>query len=144
MRYRGYLVLVFITLIASVLIENRNLFSTTFFTIGYITMSVVLVIGSKYRENYKVDAVIGTLLIFSVGFLSTQTFIYMFTNKLSEVTLFKLEVILVLDYCALGFLKESIERRKARKTEKIIATIASKKKKKPREGPKVPQWLKKK
>ena len=69
----------------------------------------------------------------------------MFTNNLSQITLFKLEVILVLDYCALGFLKESIERRKDRKTEKIIATIAAKREKKKvaKVPSKVPQWLKK-
>ena len=125
MKYQGYLLLVFTTLICSVLIENRNLFNSSFFTIAYIAMSLVLIIGSRYKEGMKVDFILGLLLLFSVAFLSTETLIYIFTNNVSQVTLFKLEVIIALDYCALGFLRRVIDMRGVNKViEDVIATEA--------------------
>lgn len=125
MKYGGYLLLTFVTLIASVMIENINLFTSMFFTIAYIVMGVVVVIGAKYKESYQIDTLLGLLLLYAVSFFSTETLIYMFTSNLSEVTLFKLEVIVALDYCAIGFLKRARDRRRWRRFEKIIRLITS-------------------
>jgi hypothetical protein len=125
MKYGGYLLLTFVTLVSSVLIENINLFSSVFFTIAYVVMGVVVVIGAKYRESYRIDTLLGLLLLYAVSFFSTETLIYMFTSKLSQITLFKLEVIVALDYSAIGFLKRARDLRRWRRFEKIIRAISS-------------------
>lgn len=107
MKYYGYLLLVFFTLVSSVLIENRNLFNSGFFTVAYISMSMVLLIGAKTRETAKIDTLLGMLLLFSVAFLSTETLLNIFLGNISEITIFKFEVIISLDYCALAFLRSA-------------------------------------
>ena len=120
MKYHGYLLLVLTTLASSVLIENRNLFSSAFFTVAYITMSIVLVIGTKFRESQRIDILLGLLLMFSVAFLSTETIIYIIQSRIYQISFFKLEVIASLDYCAICFLRSSREFGKMRKVEKQI------------------------
>ena len=116
MRYYGYLALVLVTLIASVLVEGRNLFSSAFFTLAYTVMSLVLVIGSKNPESFRVDMLLGLLLIFSVAFMSTEVLTKMLANTASGATLFKLLIVVSLDYCALGFLREG---KKMKNIEKL-------------------------
>lgn len=105
MRYYGFLLLVLASLIASVFVEGRNLFCSAFFTVAYATMGLVLVIGSKYHESLRIDVLLGLLLIFSVGFLSTEALVKILTNRATEMIFFKTAIIVSLDYCALGFLR---------------------------------------
>lgn len=112
MRYYGFLLLVLSSLIASVFVEGKNLFSSDFFTVAYSAMSIVLIIGSKYKEKFKIDMLLGTLLIFSIGFLSTQTLIEMATNTFTGLFIFKVAIIVSLDYAAIGFLREGLEVKK--------------------------------
>ena len=93
------------SLIASVFVEGQNLFNSEFFTITYAAMSLVLILGSKYRESGNVDIMLGLLLIFSVGFLSTDILVKIFTNSAMDILVFKIAIIVSLDYCALGFLR---------------------------------------
>jgi hypothetical protein len=81
MKYYGFLFLVLASLMASVFVEGRNLFGSTFFTVAYFSMSLVLIIGSKRRESGNVDITLGFLLIFSVGFLSTESLITILTGR---------------------------------------------------------------
>jgi len=105
MRYYGFLFLVLASLMASVFVEGRNLFSSAFFTVGYASMSAVLLTGSKYHETGNIAILLGLSLIFSVGFLSTETLINIIANKGPALTFFKIAIIVALDYCALGFLR---------------------------------------
>jgi hypothetical protein len=105
MRYYGLLFLVLASLITSVFVEGKNLFQSEFFSTAYAVMSLVLIIGSKYKESGNVDIVMGMLLIFSVAFLSTQALIEILTNRATEMLAFKVAIIVALDYCALGFLR---------------------------------------
>lgn len=114
MRYYGFLLLVLATLVASVFVQGKNLFGSSFFTVAYAVMSVVLIIGSKRAESSGTDFLLGSLLIFSIGFLSTETLIELVTNRFTGMLIFKLAIIVSLDYAALGFLREGM---KVRKTE---------------------------
>ena len=105
MRYYGLLLLVLASLITSVFVEGRNLFRSEFFSTAYAVMSLVLIIGSKHRESGNVDVAMGMLLIFSVAFLSTQALVEILTNRATEMLVFKVAIIVALDYCALGFLR---------------------------------------
>ena len=115
MKYYGYLLLVLVTLISSVLVENENIFKSSFFIIAYIAMSFVIVIGSKYEESFAADVFLGIMLIFAVAFLSTETLIKIITGQVSGTVFFKIEVIVSLDYCALGFLRLGKEMRDIQK-----------------------------
>ncbi len=112
MRYYGFLLLVLATLVASVFVQGKNLFGSSFFTVAYAAMSVVLIIGSKRAESSGTDFLLGSLLIFSIGFLSTETLIELVTNRFTGMLIFKLAIIVSLDYAALGFLREGMKTRK--------------------------------
>lgn len=112
MRYYGFLLLVLATLVASVFVQGKNLFGSSFFTVAYAVMSVVLIIGSKRAESSGTDFLLGSLLIFSIGFLSTETLIELVTNRFTGMLIFKLAIIVSLDYAALGFLREDMKTRK--------------------------------
>ena len=118
MKYYGFLFLVLASLIASVFVEGNNLFGSTFFTVAYAAMSLVLVIGSKYHESFKIDMLLGMLLIFSVGFLSTEVLTQMLTNRTTGMVLFKMAIIVSLDYCALGFLRSGRDMKHIERLKK--------------------------
>ena len=111
MRYYGFLFLVLACLIASVFVEGSNLFKSDFFLIAYAVMSLVLMIGSRHRETGSVDIVMGLLLLFSVGFLSTQVLVGMMTQSATGTFAFKVAIIVALDFCALGFLRMGRQMR---------------------------------
>ena len=112
MRYYGLLLLVLVCLVASVLVQGENLFSSEFFTIGYIAMAVVIVLGAKYDESTHVDAALGMLLLFSIGFMSTEVLIDMLTNNFMEKLLFKVAIVFSLDFAALGFLRSAVRLKR--------------------------------
>ena len=107
MKYYGYLFLVLASLVASVIVQGKNLFSSEFFIVAYMAMAAVLVVGSKYQESYIIDVILGLLLIFSVGFLSTEFLIKMLAGRPVDGAVFRMAVIAALDYCAIGFLRLS-------------------------------------
>ncbi|UCC91610.1 MAG: hypothetical protein JSV39_04880 [Candidatus Aenigmatarchaeota archaeon] len=112
MGYYKMLAVVFVILIISVIVQGRELFSDAFFAIAYAVMSLVLFIGTKFKQSPKVADAIGLILIFSVGFLSTMTLID-FTTKPHTVTIFfKLAIVFSLDACAIFFLHYGIQSRK--------------------------------
>jgi hypothetical protein len=117
MRYYGLLMLVLVSLIASVFVEGQHLFESSLFAVAYVTMAAVLVIGSKNDESFMADFVLGWLLICAVGFMSTQVLIEMLTNNFTEPQVFKVAIIAALDYGALGFLGLGM---KIRKTGRMI------------------------
>jgi hypothetical protein len=104
MGYYGMLAVVFCVLLLSIVVQGRDLFSDAFFAIAYAVMGVVMVIGTKFQRSWKTATAIGMLLLFSVGFLSTQTFIELFSGPPAEATFFKLAIVFSLDACALFFL----------------------------------------
>jgi len=108
MKYYRLLILVLFCLITSVFVEGQNMFASSLFTTAYATMTFVLVTGSKYEESFRIDILIGMLLIFSIGFMSTQTLIEMFTNNFTAPRMFKIIIIISLDYAALGFLRLAV------------------------------------
>jgi len=112
MKYYGLLLLVLACFISSVLVEGENLFGSEFFTVAYAAMAFVLITGSKHQETTKVDALLGTLIIFSIGFMSTEVLIDMLTNKFMDMFVFKTAIIVSLDYAALGFLRSAIKLKK--------------------------------
>ena len=118
MRYYGFLLLVLASLIAAVFVEGSDLFGSAFFSVAYAGMSMVLVIGSKYRESFRVDMLLGLLLIFAVAFLSTEVLTQMMTNQATEMVLFKMAIIISLDYCALGFLRNGRDMKHIEKLRK--------------------------
>lgn len=117
MEYYGLLMLVLATLISSVFVQGESLFRNEFFIISYIVMSAVLVIGSKREESMKVDFALGLLMLFSIGFIATQTLIEMFTNKFMETLVFRVAIIAALDFAAIGFIRSGLTIR--RNTVKI-------------------------
>jgi len=117
MIYYGYLLLVLVSLAASVFVQGQDLFYSDFFTISYVMMSIVLVAGSKFHESSRIDRILGSLLIFTVGFLSTDALIRVVSSHATEMIFFQIAIIVALDYCALGFLRlgrdmKNIERLK--------------------------------
>jgi hypothetical protein len=114
MKYYGHLMLVLACLVASVLVQGENMFSSEFFTVGYIAMALVLIIGSKNKESLQVDTSMGMLLIFSIGFMSTEVLIDMLTNKFMEKLVFKVAIVFSLDYAALGFLRSAVKLKRER------------------------------
>jgi FtsH-binding integral membrane protein len=117
MKYYGLLVLVLVCLIASVFVEGQHLFESALFSVAYVTMAAVLVIGSKHEESFRADFVLGWLLICAVGFMSTQVLIEMLTNNFTEPQIFKVAIIVALDYGALSFLGLGM---KIRRTNRMI------------------------
>jgi hypothetical protein len=113
MKYYGLLSLVLACLMASVFVEGKNLFGSSFFAVAYAVMAFVLAIGSKHPESLSTDIVLGMLLIFAVGFLSTQALIEMATNNVSGMFIFKIAIIVSLDYAALSFLKLGMKIKQA-------------------------------
>jgi len=113
MKYYGFLALVLACLIASVLVQGQNLFRSAFFAVAYVVMGMVLVIGSKNEESWPIDMLIGLLLIFCIAFLSTETLAGMFSGRFGIDLPFRFMIIIALDYCALGFLREGMKIKKA-------------------------------
>jgi len=105
MKYYGFLLLVLASLIASVFVQGENLFQSDFFSVAYVAMSLVLLLGSRYQESGSLDLLLGMLLIFAVAFLSTEALIRIITNNATAMLAFKTAIIVSLDYCALGFLR---------------------------------------
>jgi hypothetical protein len=112
MRYYGLLFLVLVSLIASVIVQGRDIFTSASFAIAYAVMSLVLVIGTKYKESSWSDFALGLLLICAVGFMSTETLIEMVSNKFTGALLFKTGIIIALDYCAIGFFRGGVAMKK--------------------------------
>jgi hypothetical protein len=104
MGYYRMLAVIFAILMLSVVVQGRNLFSDAFFAIAYAVMSAALFIGTKFRASSTTAIAIGMLLIFSVGFLSTNALIEFFTKVRTPSVFFKLAIVLSLDACALFFL----------------------------------------
>ncbi len=115
MGYYRMLAVVFVILILSVIVQGTELFSDAFFAIAYAVMSLVLFIGTKFKESPKVADAIGLILIFTVGFLSTLTLIDFSTKPHTVTILFKLAIVFSLDACAIFFLRYG---RKSREEEK--------------------------
>jgi len=111
MKYYGFLSLVLACLMASVFVQGKGLFNSSFFLVAYLTMSAVLVVGSKYQECFVVDVLLGLLLTFAVGFLSTEVIVKILTGRTSELMLFQMMIVISLDYCALGFLRRGREMK---------------------------------
>ncbi len=63
----------------------------------------------------SIDLLLGLLLIFSVGFMSTETLIEMATNKFTGALGFKIAILVSLDYAALGFLRSGTKMGKIEK-----------------------------
>ncbi len=105
MEYYKTLFVILLILILSLIVQDGHLFDDNFFVIAYIAMSVILVIGSKYKETYKVDVAIGLILIFSMAFLSTFLLIEMFVK--AELHIFKTAIVFCLDVCAILFLSSA-------------------------------------
>jgi hypothetical protein len=116
MGYYGMLTVVFVVLIFSIVVQGSTLFSDTFFVIAYAIMAIVLVMGTKYKPSSKPTLAMGMILLLSVGFLSTQSVIELFTNP-TTTTFFKLAIVFSLDACALFFLHYG---RKFKKEEEIL------------------------
>jgi hypothetical protein len=112
MGYYGMLALVFVIMMFSVIVQGKELFSDAFFVVSYITMGMVLFIGTKFARSSKTSISMGMLLIFSVGFLSTQTLIDFLTKPSGTSAFFKLAIIGSLDVCAIYFLRYGREFRK--------------------------------
>jgi hypothetical protein len=104
MGYYGMLGVVFVIFMLSIIVQGEALFSDAFFAIAYAVMALVLVVGMKFRPSSKPAIAIGMLLLFSVGFLSTQSIIELFTSPPAATTFFKLAIVFSLDACALFFL----------------------------------------
>ena len=104
MGYYGMLGVVFVILMLSIVVQGRALFSDAFFAIAYVVMAIVLVIGTKSKPGSKPAIAIGMLLLFSVGFLSTQAIIELLSSPPVAATFFKLSIVFSLDACALFFL----------------------------------------
>ncbi len=115
MKYYGLLSLVLVCMMASVFVEGEEMFQNSLFSVAYVTMGIVLVVGSKLDETMAVDFALGWLTIFSVGFISTQALIEMVTNNFTEPKVFKIAIIITLDYVALTFMKHGMDIRKHKK-----------------------------
>jgi hypothetical protein len=113
MGYYKMLAVIFVILISSVIVQGRDLFSDAFFAIAYVVMSVALFIGTKFAPSSKTAMLIGLLLIFSVGFLSTNALIEMFAKPGSPSMFFKLAIVVSLDACALFFFRYGREFKKS-------------------------------
>ena len=105
MGYYKMLVVVFVILILSVIVQGKELFSDVFFVITYVIMGFVLFIGTKYERSPRTATAIGLTLIFSVGFLSTFVLVDFFTSLPTVTTFFKLAIVFSLDACAIFFLR---------------------------------------
>lgn len=120
------LIVIFLILILSVIVQGSYLFSDVFFSIAYTIMGLVLVIGTKFKRSSKSAMAIGFLLLFSVGFLSTVVLIELFTTVPEVSTFFKLAIAFSLDACALFFLHYGREYRKeeAAKSDRFSQYVA--------------------
>jgi len=107
MKYYGFLMLVLASLIASVIVQGKDLFASSFFGVSYLAMSAVLVIGTKHPETYHVDLALGLLLIFAVAFISTEVLVNLLAGRAEGGTAFRFAITVALDYCALGFLRQA-------------------------------------
>jgi len=120
MKYYGYLCLILACLVSSAFVEGRDLFSSSFFLVAYPAMSIVLVIGTKNEESFLIDVILGMLLIFAVGFMSTDLFARIFREKFSIMSFFRLVIVAALDYCALGFLRSGKELRSIERVKRDV------------------------
>lgn len=120
MGYYRMLAVVFVILILSVIVQGKELFSDVFFAVAYVVMAIVLVIGTKSRPGSKPAIAIGMLLLFSVGFLSTNVLIDFFSKPVTPNVFFKLAIVVSLDTSALFFLNYG---RQMRKEERIPETV---------------------
>jgi hypothetical protein len=112
--YYKMLAVIFVILIFSVIVQGQQLFAETFFTISYAVMALALFIGTKWKSSSRNAFVIGLLLIFSVGFLSTNMLIEFFARPVTAGVFFKMAIVFSLDASALFFLNYG---RKFRKLE---------------------------
>lgn len=112
MGYYRMLSVIFAVLVLSVVVQGTGLFLDGFFALAYVIMGLVLFIGTKYKPSSKISFSIGLILILSVGFLSTDVLIRLFTEPIVVNTFFKLAIVLSLDACALFFLHYGREFKK--------------------------------
>ena len=122
------LVVIFVILILSVIVQGKDLFSDVFFSIAYVIMGLVLFIGTKYKKSSKTSNVIGMVLILSVGFLSTWVLINFFTSVPTVTTFFKMAIVFSLDACALFFLRYGREFKREEEKESRLGTYEAPKK----------------
>lgn len=115
MKYYGLLLLVLSCLVASVFVEGEGLFRSEFFVVAYASMALVLFTGSKKKESLEVDVGLGLLLIFSVAFLSTTIIAQMIAGTLGGTFIFRVAIVVSLDYAAIGFLRLGKEIRDMKK-----------------------------
>lgn len=120
MSYYKMLLVIFVVLIASVVVQGENLFSDPFFSIAYAIMGFVLVIGTKGKKSSTTANAIGMILILSVGFLSTQALIEFFTAAQTVKLLFKFAIVFSLDFCAIFFLKYGREFKKQEESKRLF------------------------
>jgi hypothetical protein len=120
MGYYKMLAVIFVILVFSVAVQGQQLFADTFFALAYAVMAFALFIGTKWKSTSRTAIAIGLLLIFSVGFLSTNVLIDFFSKPVTPNVFFKLAIAASLDTSALFFLNYG---RQMRKEERIPETI---------------------
>jgi hypothetical protein len=120
MTYYKMLLVVFVVLILSVIVQGTGLFLDPFFTIAYVIMGLVLFIGTRYKPSSGTSFAIGIILILSVGFLSTDVLIRFFTEPVVLGTFFKLAIVFSLDACSLFFLRYGRKMKGEETGEHII------------------------
>jgi hypothetical protein len=104
MSYYKMLLVIFVILILSVLVQGSELFKDTFFAAAYAIMGLVLFIGTKFEQRPRTAILLGLILIFSVGFLSTHALVEFFSGQPTVTMIFKMAIVFSLDACALYFL----------------------------------------
>ncbi|MCK5017311.1 MAG: hypothetical protein KAS32_09575 [Candidatus Peribacteraceae bacterium] len=104
MSYYKTLGAVFVIMMASVVVQGSNLFNDIFFVFAYAIMGIVLVLGTKLKDNSTTAFLLGIILILSIGFLSTTVLAEFFTSTPSIPIFFKMTIVFSLDGCALFFL----------------------------------------
>lgn len=104
MSYYKTLGAVFVIMMTSVVVQGSELFSDDFFVAAYAVMGLVLVLGTKLENKSSTAFLLGTILILSIGFLSTTVLVEFFTSVPDVQAFFKLAIVFSLDGCALFFL----------------------------------------
>lgn len=105
MEYYKTLMAILIVLVVSVIVQDGALFGDVFFALSYAAMSAVLLIGGKNDESFRVDAILGCILLFSLAFLSTMLFVEVLVKRAAESFLFKLGILSCLDLGGMMFLR---------------------------------------
>lgn len=107
MRYHGLLYAAMVALLLLIFVKNGSLFYDPFFGLMYVVIGLILVMGTRFREDYKIDVTMGCLILLTVTIFTIYILFSLAKEGLSPAVVFQMILLIFLDLCGIAFLNEA-------------------------------------